>query len=62
MEHIFKNVMIKIGIKQVLYLKYLIFQLNIISFLWYKKVYMTNNSWEKSIKNLSIIIYILNWF
>jgi hypothetical protein len=58
----FKIVLIKVGIKQVLYLKYLIFQLNIISFLWYKKVYMTNNSWGKYIKNFNATIYILDWF
>jgi hypothetical protein len=34
MEYNFKNIDIKVGIELVLFFKYLIFQLNIISFLW----------------------------
>jgi hypothetical protein len=62
MEWNFKNIHIKIGIKLLLFLKYLIFQLNIISFPWYKKLLMTNNSWDIFIKNLNIIIYFSYWF
>ena len=57
MEYIFRDVVIKAGIVIDLFLKYLIFQLNIINLIKYKFKYIMISYLKRYIKNLNIIIY-----